>query len=124
MKCPICDIEMESTYNADIVSCPQQDTFVPSLEETVRISHASIYVNPETKKPEIISLEIGPYDITIWDQVDDHRTDISKIDWRDSGPSRPNQFTNKLITLPKALHLPWHDTNEVMERIRMYLLFS
>lgn len=124
MKCPICDTEMESTYNDDIISCPKQDAFVPALEATVRISHASIYINPETKKSEILSLEIGPYDITVWDQVGNQQTEISKTDWKDNGPSRPNQFSNKLITLPKALHLPWHDTNEVMERIRMYLLFS
>jgi hypothetical protein len=114
---------MEVTFNKEILQCPKKQTWIEDLEIMVNISHASVWVNPYNNNPEIFSLEVGPYDITMWDTEDAKKTRICTTDWRD-GLEGPNQFEKHLITLEKALYLPWHDTQEVVNRIKMYLVFS
>lgn len=77
-------------------------------------THATVLIGPDGNF-NLQILDIGPYSITIINTPDIQRTVIRKF----------NSIYNKtVLELSKALQLPWHDKNKVMEKIGIYLLFS
>ncbi len=142
MKCPICQDEMIKTENVDIYRCKEKLVWSPQVRTVeglkvqthLTIVHSIIYVNPETQKQELKCFEYPPYLFTIWD-YDNH-----PVTNRKNGTFRQTKITERvfisrrdgevvtedreLFTFPSALDLPWDDAEQVMERVKMYLLFS
>lgn len=121
--CPICTMPMVVSGNQNLYFCEERSVWVSELEASVLTRHALIYVNPNTDKHEVISIEIHPYQIVMWDQEELQRTEITEIIWEEN--SRGSLSSGKkVLSIDAVLDLPWDDQEEVVRRIKMYLVFS
>lgn len=102
--CPICrQVLIASGLDGSIYYCSDAAT-----------THATIHFGLDGKI-DLQVLDIGPYSITITDSQDKQTTVIRKYNFG---------FKETILELPKALQLSWHNKEQVMEKIALYLLFS
>lgn len=121
--CPICKEPMVLSGNNNLFFCEERSVWVPELEESIITRHALIYVNPYNGNHEIISIEILPYEIRVWNQDNYKKTEIVELIWEEN--ERGKLSRGKVaLTIDAALDLPWDDQEEVIKRIKMYLVFS
>lgn len=135
MKCPVCQDEMENTINLYIMRCKEKKLWLPQLKTVeglkvnthVDVTHSIIYTNPDTGKQELKVFEIPPYIFKICDYEGAEpyqRTEISERVLRNFGLGEVRSDELEVISFPTAIDLPWHDAAQVLDRVKMYLLFS
>lgn len=131
VACPICQVALNPTANPHMLMCNRRKTFVPELNATLETTHAMIYVNPEGKQ-SFMAIEVLPYIFEIKnDEV--KQTKIFKIidptknhprEKRNAWPG-PRSFERQhLITLEGVVHCDWHNRASVIDRVKMYMVFS
>ena len=104
LRCPICrQILIASGLDGYVYYCSDAAT-----------THATIHYGLDGKI-DLQILDIGPYSVTITDNQDKQSTVIRKYN---------SLFKETVLELPKALQLPWHNKDQVMDKIALYLLFS
>lgn len=138
VKCPICKKQMFSPNKNNNYVCETREEFVPELKATIEYSHASAYLD-DKGHIAIKRLDIMPYSFEIIEQGDVKQTRIMKI----TNPiynkqSKDGLYERKpriqygeqtmqietLIVVPNAINVQWDDKTAVLERVKMFMLFS
>ncbi len=102
--CPICrQVLIASGLDDRLYYCSDAAT-----------THATVHFSLDGKV-DLQILDIGPYSITVTDTQDKQSTTIRKHN---------SIFKEIVLELPAALQLSWHNKEQVMEKIALYLLFS
>jgi hypothetical protein len=131
VKCPVCSKSMFQTNTNKLLMCPRKRTRVPELKSVIDMSHAMVLVD-DSGNIIMKTLDILPYSFEIHDGPNLKQTRICKM---------KNDFTyednvtsmnigdkyferEEVIVVPKALDLEWGNKKKVLERIKMYMLFS
>lgn len=90
-----------------------------------------IYVDPIDRRETMWVVEIPPYRFTMTDFSLGQKTEVHKTVMPDGAPwdqeiENREMFLQKKLILKVAclLNLPWHDRQKVLERLKLYLLFS
>jgi len=89
--------------------------------------HATYYVEPLTQKITYKVIELGMYSFTIQDgeRPEDKSTVIRKVKELKGNRRKARTFESEVVLkFASAIDLPWHDYDKVIERLRLYFLFS
>lgn len=138
IKCPVCKKQMFSPHKNNNFVCETKEEFIPELKVKVEYNHASVYMD-DTGQAAIKRIDVLPYSFEIIDQGDVKQTRIMKITnpafrkrtkdgTYERVPSiRYGDLTleiKTLIVVPNAINVQWDDKNAVLERVKMFMLFS
>jgi hypothetical protein len=125
--CPVCGIPLRPTgNNPDMYYCTKRKIWIQDLGMHLDIIDATIYVSPDGK-PTLKIIEIPPYSFTITDDPGKTSTVIRKVmpQERLPGARKARTLERKIIlSMDVVAKLPWHDREKVLERVKLYLLFS
>lgn len=128
--CPVCGIPLRPTgNNPDMYYCTKRKIWMQDLGMHLDIIDATIYLAPDGQQTLKI-IEVPPYSFTITDDnCCKQSTVVRKVIPQDRtfppGPLRARTLERKIVlSVDAAMKLPWHDKEKVLERMKMYLLFS
>ncbi len=120
---------MLATSNPKIFKCKQQSVWCPNIRNIsgpkiqthLDVTHSMIFIDDTGT---ISIFDVPPYGITIFDTKNaDPRTVITERISRQVG-DQVQLDEREVLVLDAIMSLPWHDTDQVIERIKTYLLFS
>jgi hypothetical protein len=113
--CPVCQSKMSTINNSISFKC------------ITNHNHATIYVN-EFGKQTIRIIEVGSYIFEIHDDENIKRTRITKLMEPGKGKRRMHYLSTferqTLLVVPSVINAPWHDTQQVEEKIKLYMWFT
>lgn len=129
MICPICNKEMLATSNPKIFKCKQQSVWCPNIKNIsgpkiqthLDVTHSMIF----TDDTGTISIfDVPPYGITIYDTKNTAPQTVitERISLQVGEQIQLDE--REVLRLDAVVSLPWHSADEVIERIKTYLLFS
>jgi hypothetical protein len=137
MKSPLCLVCGQplkpSGAGANMYYCTRRKEYVSEWNVHLDVMDTIIYFDPESGRETMWVVEIPPYKFTMTDSSSVQKTEIHKKVLPDWPPwnkavdpeSVKTLLYNKLIlTVPSIMKLPWHDKEKVLERLKLYLLFS
>ena len=111
--------------NPNIYQCQRIKVWVPEIKAKLDNIHATFYVEPLTQQVTYKVIEMGAFSFTIQDDHQKKSTVIRKVKELPKRPKEARTFESEtILKLSAAIDLPWNDKSKVMERVRMYLLFS
>lgn len=127
--CPVCgDVLKISGVDINMYYCPKRKIWFPDIGAHIDTIEATICFNADGK-PTLQIIEVPPYRFTITDEDQFQKTEISKIAVRQDRvhPQKwyPQAITREpILILSTALKLPWNNKEKVLERMKLFLLFS
>ena len=127
--CPVCGGGLRATgANPHMYYCTRRKVWVSDLGIHLDIIDATVYIDPQTGKRTWKLIEIPPYSFRIVDDGSIEKTDVRKVMPQERLPGmRKGARTlerKKVLSLNCAMRLPWNDKAKVLERMKLYLLFS
>lgn len=127
--CPVCGEALKVTgANPNVYACTKRKVWLSDLGLHCEIIDATVYVDLQTGKRTSKLIEIPPYVFWITDDGSTQKTDVRKLVLEERIPGikqGSRSFERKrVLSLNCAMKLPWNDKEKVMERMRLYLLFS
>lgn len=127
LLCPVCQQPMQSTDSTSIFQCARRKAYIPELDAEVDTIHATIYLN-ETGRQIIKVIEVGPYAFEIHDDETIQKTRVTKLMEPGKGKRKRNSARTferqTLLVVPSVIHAPWHDPQQVVEKIKLYMWFT
>lgn len=126
--CPVCGNTLKATgVDPNMFYCIKRKVWVSDLGLHLDIVDATINLSSEGKVIWQL-IEIPPYSFLITDDDKGEQTVVRKVvapEERPYNKSRAKTYQRKIVlTVPALMKLPWNKKEEVMERMKMYLLFS
>lgn len=130
--CLICGQPLKASGgDANMYYCTKRKEYMSELGLNIEVIDSIIYVDPKSGKHSMKVIEIPPYRFTMTDYPRGQRTEVHKTvlpDWApwDKEIEDKEIFLQKklILRVPVVLNLPWHDKQKVLERLKLYLLFS
>lgn len=120
--CPVCGLVLKTTViNPVLYYCEKRKFWLTEPGMYIDIIDATIYMSADGRKTLKI-IDIPPFTFTIFDEINFKRTKIYKI-----MPSHQTKSLTKEMVLDiagTAIDLPWNDKEKVLDKIKLYLLFS
>lgn len=118
---------MLTTSNPNIFKCKQQSVWCPNIKNIsgpkiqthLDVTHSLIF---KGDNESISVFDVPPYGITIYNNEHPITVITERIS-RQVGDS-VEISEQEILRLDAAVNLPWHSIDEVIERIKTYLLFS
>jgi hypothetical protein len=126
--CPVCGNALKATgADPNMYHCLKQRVYVDDLGMHVEVIDASVNITPEGKVIWQL-IEIPPYRFLIEDTEKGQLTTVYKLMTLDRKPwDKKNAVAWKpevILKIPALMNLPWNDKQEVLEKIKLYLLLS
>jgi hypothetical protein len=124
--CPVCGNKLRATgVNPDMYYCTKRKIWVSDLGTHLEIVDATVYLDPEGKQT-VRTIEIPPYSFTITDDAKQETVVRKIIAPERTRPWMPGRIFQKkiVLTIPSVISLPWNDRNKVLERMKLFILFS
>ena len=126
--CPVCGKTLKATgVDPFMYYCTKRKIWFPHIGTHLDTVEATIWTDAEGKYVLQI-IEIPPYRFTITDDVDEQKTEISKIAYQETMPPHkwyPHALSREVIlNIPTVINLPWNNKEKVLERVKLFLLFS
>jgi hypothetical protein len=126
--CPVCGNILRATgVNPNMYYCTKRKVWVSDLGMHLDIVDATIYVEPVSGRQTLKIIEVAPYSFTITDDVI-KKTEVRKIMPEERIPGMRRTARNlerkKVLSIEACMKLPWNDKEKVLERMKLYLLFS
>lgn len=126
--CPVCGNPLRATgVNPDMYYCTRRRVWVSDLGLHLDIVDATIHVAPDGRRTYKV-IEVPPYSFTIIDDKDIKQTIIRKVmpEERIPGMKRSARRLERKIVLDFdfPIKMRWNDKEKVLERMKLYLLFS
>lgn len=127
--CPVCGLTLRATgVNPNMYYCTKRKVWVSDLGMHLDIVDATIYVDPLSGKQTLKIIEVAPYSFTITDDTVTKKTEVRKImpEERIPGTRKSSRSLErkKVLSIEACMKLPWNDKEKVLERMKLYLLFS
>ncbi len=111
--------------------CAKRKEYMSEWGLHLDVTDSVIYVDPKRGRDTMWVVEIPPYRFTMTDFGYRQRTEVHKTvlpDWAPWDREIENKeiFLQKklILSVPSVMKLPWHDKQKVLERLKLYLLFS
>ena len=130
LHCPVCGDKLLSAGPpaVDTYWCAKRQEYVQDFGTSVDVVDYFVYVDPDGRHSSRI-IEIPPYKFSITDEKSCRKTEVYKTVLNDLPPwsvEDKSMFLQKkhILTIPAVMNLPWHDRSKVLERLKLYLLFS
>lgn len=129
---------MFSPHKNNNYVCETKEEFIPELKAKVEYNHASVYVDDEGQQV-IKRIDVLPYSFEIIEQEDVKQTRIMKVTnpafkvrSKDSVYERIPSIKygdlrleiKTIIVVPNAINVQWDDKTAVLDRVKMFMLFS
>lgn len=137
MKPPVCLVCGQplkaSGGDTNMYYCTKRKEYVSEWNVHLDVMDTIIYIDPDNKKEAMWIVEIPPYRFTMTDLRGGQSTEIHKKvlpDWppwnksTDSESVQTLLYYKPILKIPSVMKLPWHDKEKVLERLKLYLLFS
>lgn len=127
--CPVCGNALKvAGVDPNMYYCPKRKIWFPDIGAHIDTIEATIYIDASGRHTLQI-IEVPPYRFTITDEDKIQKTEISKIAVRQdrvhSYKWYPQSITrDPILILSTALKLPWNNKEKVLERMKLFLLFS
>lgn len=126
--CPVCGNTLKATgTDPNMFYCVKRKVWVSDLGIHIDIVDATIYLTNDGKI-EWQVIEIPPYRFLLTDDKDGQMTVVSKYVTLNKNPwDKQNAMAwrrETILTIPALMKLPWNDKEQVLEKLKLYLLFS
>ncbi len=126
--CPVCGNTLKATgTDPNMFYCVKRKVWVSDLGIHIDIVDSTIYFTNEGKI-EWQVIEIPPYRFLIVDDHDGQQTVVSKYVTLNKKPwDKQNAMAwrrETILTIDAIMNLPWNDKEQVLEKLKLYLLFS
>ncbi len=126
--CPVCGNTLKATgADPDTYYCVKRKIWISDLGIHADIVDAAINVSPEGKV-RWQHIEVPPYSFIITDDEKGQSTVVRKLMAPERLPAHIRKtFTYEkktILTIKAIMNLPWNNKQKVMERMKMFLLFS
>lgn len=126
--CPVCGNALKATgVDPNMYYCIKRKVWVSDLGLHLDIVDATLNLAPDGKVIWQL-IEIPPYSFLITDDEKEQQTVVRKVVAPETSPHnkiRAKTFQRQIVlTVPAVMKLPWHDKQAVLERMKLYLLFS
>lgn len=126
--CPVCGNALKATgVDPNMYYCIKRKIWVSDLGIHLDIVDATVSITPEGKINWQL-IEIPPYSFLITDDAKGQQTVVRKVLAPESKPyykARAKTYERKIVlTVPALMKLPWNNKEEVLNRMKLYLLFS
>lgn len=108
--------------------CAKRREYVSDFGVHLDVMDSTIYVD-EAGRQTIKVIEIPPYKFSITDEESVQKTEVYKLVlpdaplW-DAAEAKEWIYHKSILVVPAVMDLPWHDRRKVLERLKLYLLFS
>ena len=107
--------------------CTRRKIWVSELGIHLDIVDSTIYVDPDGKQTFRV-IEVPPYSFTITDDERTKKTDVRKVmpEARRPGQRKGSrQLERKMVlSVGSVINMPWNDKEKLLEKMKLYLLFS
>jgi hypothetical protein len=126
--CPVCGNTLKATgTDPNMFYCVKRKVWVSDLGIHIDIVDATIYRTPDGKVVWQV-IEIPPYRFLLNDDDKGQLTTVSKYVTLNKKPwDKQNAMAWKrevILTVQALINLPWNDKDQVLEKLKLYLLFS
>jgi hypothetical protein len=126
--CPVCGDTLKATgVDPNMYYCTKRKIWFPDIGAHLDTIEATIYVDDDGKYTLQV-IEVPPYRFTITDNAKVQKTEVEKVVKHEPAPGHkwyPRALGRKVIlTIPSIMNLPWNDKEKVLERMKLFLLFS
>lgn len=126
--CPVCGNGLRATgVNPNMYYCTRRKVWMSDLGTHLDIVDATVYVAPDGRQTMKV-IEVPPYSFTIIDDGVTQKTDVRKVMHEERLPgmrSSARTYERKMVLSVQAvMNLPWNSKEKVLERMKLYLLFS
>jgi len=127
--CPVCGNALKATgVDPNMYYCTKRKVWFPDVGAHIDTIEATVCLDADSK-PILQIIEVPPYRFTITNEAKGQKTEISKIVLRQDRVSPHKWYPHAInretiLTLPTAINLPWNNKEKVLERVKLFLLFS
>jgi len=113
--------------------CDTRKEYVSDWNIHVEVTDSVIYIDPVSGRETMWVVEIPPYRFTMTDFTSGQKTEVHKRvlpDWppwnktTDPESVKTLLYYKLILKVPSIMKLPWHNKEKVLERLKLYLLFS
>lgn len=124
-ECPVCKRPLRKVVNQYILECPPRKVAVPELGVTVECIHTTAHLDMDGSVHKLY-IEILPYHFEI-----NYKKNTScilvltrnvKSKWDKS--KNKELIWKPLMEFNSIINLPWNNRKAIMDRVKLYLLFS
>lgn len=126
--CPVCGNALKATgVDPNMYYCIKRKVWVSDLGLHLDIVDATLNITPEGKTTWQL-IEIPPYSFLISDDEKGQQTVVRKVIAPEKNPwdkVRAKTYRREIVlTVPALMKLPWNNKEEVLKRMKLYMLFS
>ncbi len=127
-NCPVCGNALKATgVDPNMYFCVKRKVWISDLGIHLDIVDATLNILPDGKVTWQL-IEIPPYSFLITDDEKGQQTVVRKVIGPELTPwnkKRAKTFERKIVlTVPALMKMPWNNKQKVLERMKLFLLFS
>jgi hypothetical protein len=137
INCLVCGQPLRATgADVNMYYCARRKEWVSEFGIHLDIVDTVIYVDPDEQREIMWVVEIPPYRFTMTDFPSGPKTVVDKT-IIPGGPPWDSQsrkdlealgtsagYRKLILTVPAIMKLAWNDKKQVLDRLKLYLLFS
>lgn len=131
-SCLICGMPLKASGgDTNMYYCTTRKEYMSEWGLHLDVTDSVIYIDPNKGRETMWIVEIPPYRFTMTDfgsgpKTEVHKTVLPELAPWDREIENVKIFLYKklILTVPSVMKLPWHDKQKVLERLKLYLLFS
>lgn len=131
-NCLVCGAQLSASGgDVNMYYCTKRKIYMPEWKCHLDVTDTVIYIDPDKHRETMWVVEIPPYRFTMTDFPRGPRTEVHKTVLPDFAPWDREVENIKLflykkliLEVPALMKLPWHDKAKVLERLKLYMLFS
>lgn len=130
-NCLVCGAQLSASGgDVNMYYCTKRQEYMSEWNTHLDVVDTVIYVDPDRKRETMWIVEIPPYRFTMTN-FQEPKTEVHKTVLPDFAPwdreiENVKMFLYKklILKVPALMKLPWHDKAKVLERLKLYMLFS
>lgn len=132
--CLVCGMPLKATGgDTNMYYCVTRKEYVSEWNVHLDVVDSVIYIDPIRGCETMWVVEVPPYRFTMTDFESGPKTEVHKTvlpDWppwnktMDPESIKTLMYKKLILTVPARMKLPWHDKQQVLERLKLYMLFS
>lgn len=128
--CLVCGKPLKATGgDTNMYYCAMRKEWVSEFGVHLDIVECVIYVDPEKKRETMWVVELAPYRFTMTDFPTGPKTEVHQTVLPDAGPwdrdfVKSFLYKKRILTVPAVMKLPWDNKQQVLDRLKLYMLFS
>lgn len=138
--CLVCGKPLKASGgDVNMYYCDSRKEWVSELGTHLDVTESVVYIDPVKRRETMWVVEIPPYRFTMTDFPPGPKTEVHKTilpDWppwdkikdpsaiKDPDTLKALLYKKLILTVPALMKLPWHNRQQVLDRLKLYLLFS